>query len=214
MLIMRAEDVPSDLMGFFEPIDMAQVGDAWLLSPEPTTEAHFAVFVSEVPRRCSLLGTSGRGVCPQCGAPWSRVVEGRSEETRAPSGWDTSLGSHDQLTGRYSPRIDYEGKNASQDEHASHRRLLAGVRGARAAGGDHDNPFPPKATVGWRPTCEHTEADPIPATILDPFAGSGTSLMVAKALGRRSIGCELSPDYCRLAEKRISSVPLPMGVGV
>jgi site-specific DNA-methyltransferase (adenine-specific) len=42
--------------------------------------------------------------------------------------------------------------------------------------------------------------------VLDPFAGSGTTLAVAKKLGRRWIGLELSPDYARQATARIGSV--------
>jgi DNA modification methylase len=40
-------------------------------------------------------------------------------------------------------------------------------------------------------------------TVLDPFAGSGTTLAVAAELGRNGIGCELNPEYIRLAEQRI-----------
>ena len=40
-------------------------------------------------------------------------------------------------------------------------------------------------------------------TVLDPFAGSGTTLAVAAELGRNAIGCELNPAYIGLAEKRI-----------
>jgi site-specific DNA-methyltransferase (adenine-specific) len=40
-------------------------------------------------------------------------------------------------------------------------------------------------------------------TVLDPFAGSGTTLAVAAELGRSAIGCELNPEYIRLAERRI-----------
>lgn len=40
-------------------------------------------------------------------------------------------------------------------------------------------------------------------TVLDPFAGSGTTLAVAAEMGRNAIGCELNPDYIELAERRI-----------
>ncbi len=40
-------------------------------------------------------------------------------------------------------------------------------------------------------------------TVLDPFAGSGTTLAVAAELGRQAIGCELNPDYVRLAGERL-----------
>lgn len=42
-------------------------------------------------------------------------------------------------------------------------------------------------------------------TVLDPFAGSGTTLVVAKKLGRRYLGCELSADYARLAQDRLDA---------
>jgi site-specific DNA-methyltransferase (adenine-specific) len=38
--------------------------------------------------------------------------------------------------------------------------------------------------------------------VLDPFAGSGTSLVVAKAMGRQAIGIELNPDYAEIASLR------------
>ncbi len=39
--------------------------------------------------------------------------------------------------------------------------------------------------------------------ILDPFAGSGTTLIVAENLNRKSAGIELDMDYCKLAKNRI-----------
>lgn len=41
-------------------------------------------------------------------------------------------------------------------------------------------------------------------TVLDPFAGSGTTLAVAAELGRNAVGCELNPEYIELANQRIA----------
>ncbi len=42
--------------------------------------------------------------------------------------------------------------------------------------------------------------------VLDPFAGSGTTLAVAKKLGREFIGCELSQDYVKCATDRLEKI--------
>ncbi len=42
--------------------------------------------------------------------------------------------------------------------------------------------------------------------VFDPFAGSGTTLAVAKKLGRKWIGCELSEEYVRAASERLNTV--------
>ena len=59
-------------------------------------------------------------------------------------------------------------------------------------------------TLGWKPACDCAASGTIPGTVLDPFAGSGTTLAVAAELGRSGIGCELNPEYIVLAEKRIA----------
>ena len=65
-------------------------------------------------------------------------------------------------------------------------------------------------TIGWRPTCRCDAGDPIPATVLDPFSGSGTTCLAAQRLGRGSIGVELSEFYLARAVKRLDAANLPM----
>lgn len=62
-------------------------------------------------------------------------------------------------------------------------------------------------TTGWRPTCG-CDAGVVPATILDPFLGSGTTALVARRLGRRCVGIELNQAYCELAAGRLAQQSL------
>ena len=47
----------------------------WEIATQPMPEAHFATFPEALVEPCIKAGTSERGACPKCGAPWRRVVE-------------------------------------------------------------------------------------------------------------------------------------------
>jgi DNA modification methylase len=61
------------------------------------------------------------------------------------------------------------------------------------------------ALLGYKQACACDGSYPVPCVVLDPFAGAGTTLLVAEKLGRNSIGIELNPEYCRLIERRIEA---------
>ena len=63
---------------------------------------------------------------------------------------------------------------------------------------------PTSTTTGWRAGCGCDAGEPVPATVLDPFCGSGTTGLVALTYGRDFIGIDLSPEYLAMAERRIA----------
>lgn len=137
--------------------------------------AHFATFPKKLVEPCVLAGTSAGGCCSRCGAPLERV-----------------LGDAKEVAGRASGNIERK----LGDESAGESRLNTHL--------GYAVPWSPsvRPTIGWKPTCE-CGAGVRPCTVFDPFVGSGTTVVVARALGRRGIGCDLSADYLTLAKKRL-----------
>lgn len=169
----------------------------WTIPTQPYPEAHFATFPEKLVEPCIKAGTSEKGCCPKCGAPWERIVK-KTRRKRGPARrTDTSRDIHGRRKRR---KLD------AQPENAAGRRLCANVRKARAASGHHDNPFLPSETVGWKPSCNCDAGEPVPCVVLDPFLGSGTTALVALRLGRSVIGIELKPEHAEMARRRIERI--------
>jgi len=73
--------------------------NVWSLGPEPYSEAHFATFPTEIPRRAILAGTSARGCCPKCLTPWERVVETTGEGGNNPKNSSVPPGAKNPMAG-------------------------------------------------------------------------------------------------------------------
>ena len=161
----------------------------WEIPTQPYPEAHFATYPEELVRRCILAGTSERGCCPECGAPWARELI-----AEAPDGRRAVI--------RGGKAYDEEGKPLMGDNMIDH-----GVRGSFNSAGEVLR----RETSGWRCPCEcgrNNAFRPIPCTVLDPFFGSGTTGLVARKHGRRTIGIELSESYCEPAARRLQQLSL------
>jgi site-specific DNA-methyltransferase (adenine-specific) len=78
---------------------------------------------------------------------------------------------------------------------------FAGENGRRVG---HPAPFPPE--LPRRLIKLYSYVDDV---VLDPFLGSGTTAVAAKALDRTCLGVDISEDYCRRAAERCRAVPVP-----
>lgn len=153
----------------------------WTLSSESFPGAHFATFPSTIPMRAIKAGTSEKGCCPQCGAPWERTIEKERVATR--------------------PGLDSKVNRASDDPDSPYERHSGMVVGNR----DPQRHVTKSKTTGWQPTCDCGLEVTEPCVVLDPFSGSGTTGMVATELGRVYVGCELNPEYAEMSRTRIES---------
>lgn len=151
----------------------------WTIATQPFSGAHFAVMPPELARRCILAGSSEKGRCSGCGKVWERVVDLEADQ-RDPKPYSAA----EQKTG-------LAGGSAAN----------AKPKVRRSEGGSA-LPSRIRILTGWRPTCP-CSAPREPDVILDPFAGAGTTGLVACQLGRSFIGIELNPANVAMAERRI-----------
>ena len=154
----------------------------WTFATQPYKEAHFATYPERLVNPCILAGTSEHGCCGVCSRPYRRIV-----------------------SVEYS-NVGNRTTNGPRSKEQRHKEF---------GGAGYDTRFERVSrTDGWQRACLCTDTlfattAPIPCTILDPFAGSGTTGVVSKKFGRDFIGIEISSEYAALAESRIAAVSLP-----
>lgn len=159
-------------------------GSVWTIATEPLRVPeelgidHFAAFPTEWPRRI-ITGWSPRGVCVECG-------EGR----RPVSVRDPIDPRHLASNKRGDGRGNVELRGVSQSS-----ILRTGLQAGQS---------PPTRITGEACDCPEPTAPTTPSVVLDPFGGTGTTALVAHALGRHGISNDMSADYCRLARWRTS----------
>lgn len=156
-----------------EPAMGANLRNVWHVAAGSYAGAHFATFPPALVEPMIRAGTSEAGACGACGAPIVRETVKTA-------------------TGRSRPRSS-AGVGLA---HSREPRGLDAVDGTFREGVRH-------AHAGWRRSCDHDEAEIVPAVVLDPFGGAGTVGLVADRLNRDAILVEISDEYARLAADRI-----------
>jgi DNA modification methylase len=145
----------------------------WTVATQRYPGAHFATFPPKLIEPCILAGCPERA-CSECGAPWERVAEHVSAEPAA-------IRPKDYRTHHGAGATSTLGTSNSHD---------GALRNGKTR------------TLGFAPTCAH-DTITTPGIVLDPFAGSGTTGLVALRHGRSFIGIESNAEYVELARWRI-----------
>jgi len=195
-------------------------GSVWTVPTEPLRVPdrlgvdHFAAFPTEWPRRI-IQGWSPAGVCVECGEGRRPVVA--RERSLEPGRKAVGLGATHE-GGRVGPQIG--GPSEASSLHHLNTYAVTGYACACIAASCECPPCPGRGNDGHGLThcaeccmgaavdadlsCPRHGSPPptTPAVVLDPFGGTGTTALVAKALGRHGISVDMSADYCRLAKWR------------
>ena len=158
----------------------------WTFPTRPFPGAHFAVFPEKLPELCIKAATPEVGVCAKCGAPWARVIN-----HHRPADYDPGV-VDENYAGQASKASGTDGTNRPLS------KMFQDSLGSSIE------------TIGWKPTCRCGTDDRVPATVLDPFCGAGTTLLVALRLGRSAVGYDLAAQYLEMTRERLNGIKLEM----
>ena len=179
----------------------ANLRNVWRIPVHAYKGAHFATFPPALVEPCIKAGTSAKGVCGACGAPWVRQVErvaGHSKDCPATEAAHYERGGTSPPVGTVgrSGGSRVEGTTTTLGWHPSCTCHPDELTEAISEGSDHPNSYNMARYLaekeGWIK----------PAVVLDPFGGAGTVALVAQRLGRKALCIEISPEYARMAQQR------------
>ncbi len=157
--------------------------DWWKISPQGYAGAHYAVWPSELCVK-PIKAMCPEKVCRTCGEPSRRITE-PTETYAAALGQGFNDHAADAEQGQMQSVRDSE-------RGTERRNRLRDVLGADLVAD--------RLTTGWS-DCGHD--DYRPGLVLDPFAGTGTTLAVAHGHGRDAIGIDIDEKSADLARDRV-----------
>ncbi len=185
----------------------------WSFANQSFKGSHFATFPVVLPEICLKAGSSEHGCCYACAAPFKRIVKPSSEYSKL-----LGKGYHDHSADLYRGKMSAGKKNENFKHSVIAEYLTVGWKPTCSCYDDKYKAFPrtknhkkliaQNKTGSW---IKRAKARPlshvpvVPCTILDPFAGSGTTMIASMLNNRNSIGIELSAKYVELAKERIET---------
>ena len=195
-------------------------GSVWTVPTEPLRVPdhlgidHFAAFPTEWPKRI-IQGWSPAGVCVECGEGRRPVVAKSLQVDHAQRNayrpgtidghkrWNVDVGA-DRVVGTTSATITGHACACGIQEGVTWTPSSSSPTAAESSTPTSTSSWTSSTTAGSTQCAAASVTPPPtrPAVVLDPFGGTGTTAMVAKALGRHGISVDMSADYCRLAQWR------------